>query len=373
MKTIIKKNFFFLILLLGSFMSMNSQTNSATTETFCQGTGIRPYAVDMPSGTPGSTYTWSVTTSSGNPAPTPISNGSNATTINWSTTLSGSYVVHVVETTTSTGCVANEVTLNVEINPSPTATISPVTTTTFCSGGSVVLNANTGTGLTYQWKLNGVNYTGAGATTSTITATTSGVYTVIVTNASTCSATSSGTTVTVNPSPTATITPLTTTTFCTGGSVVLNANTGTGLTYQWKLDGVNYTGAVATTSSITATTSGVYTVIVTNASTCSATSSATTVTVNPSPTATITPVTTTTFCSGGSVVLNANTGTGLTYQWQLDGVNYTGADATTSTITATTSGVYTVIVTNASLCSTTSTGNTVTVNPAPTTSAIFHD
>jgi hypothetical protein len=95
--------------------------------------------------------------------------------------------------------------------------------------------------------------------------------------------------------------------------------------------------------------------------------------VTPAPTATITPATITTFCSGGSVVLDANTGTGLTYQWQLDGVNYTGTGTTTSSITATTSGVYTVIVTNASTCSATSSGESVTVTPAPTTSAIFHD
>ncbi len=368
MKTIIKKSLFLLILVFGSIMSMNSQTSQTLTETFCQGTGIRPYAVDTAegtNGTPGSSYSWSITGTNSSTAVLSAAIG-NPISINWSATPAGSYVVHVVETTTATGCIANEVTLNVTINPLPTATITPVTATTFCSGGSVVLNANTGTGLTYQWQLDGVNYTGTGATTSSITATTSGVYTVIVTNASTCSATSSGTTVTVNALPTATITPVTTTTFCNGGSVVLDANTGTGLTYQWQLDGVNYTGTGATTSSITATTSGVYTVIVTNASTCSATSSGTTVTVNALPTATITPVTTTTFCSGGSVVLNANTGTGLTYQWQLDGVNYTGTGAITSSITATTSGVYTVIVTNASTCSATSSGETVTVTPAPT-------
>ena len=73
------------------------------------------------------------------------------------------------------------------------------------------------------------------------------------------------------------------------------------------------------------------------------------------------------------MVLNANTGAGLTYQWQLGGINYTGTGATTSSITATTSGVYTVIVTNSSTCSATSSGTTVTVNALPTTSVIFHD
>jgi hypothetical protein len=106
---------------------------------------------------------------------------------------------------------------------------------------------------------------------------------------------------------------------------VLNANTGTGLSYQWKLNGTNITGA--TSSSYTANASGSYTVVVTNASTCSSTSTATVVTVNTLPTATITPATATTFCQGGSVVLNANTGTGLTYQWFNNATAFSGATA----------------------------------------------
>jgi hypothetical protein len=42
-----------------------------------------------------------------------------------------------------------------------TATITPGGPLTFCSGGSVVLTANSGTGLTYQWKNNGSNISGA--------------------------------------------------------------------------------------------------------------------------------------------------------------------------------------------------------------------
>ena len=204
MKTIIKKSLFLMILVFGSIMSMNSQTSQTLTETFCQGTGIRPYAVDTAegtNGTPGSSYSWSITGTNSSTAVLSAAIG-NPISINWSATPAGSYVVHVVETTTATGCIANEVTLNVTINPLPTATITAATITSFCSGGSVVLDANIGTGLSYQWQLDGVNYTGTGATTSSITATTSGVYTVIVTNASTCSATSSGATVTVTPAPT---------------------------------------------------------------------------------------------------------------------------------------------------------------------------
>ena len=245
--------------------------------------------------------------------------------------------------------------------PSPTATITTGGATTFCQGSSVVLNANTGTGYTYQWSKGGTAISGATATSYTATA--SGSYTVTVT-ASGLSTTSSATTVTVNALPTATITPDTSTTFCTGGSVVLNANTGTGLTYQWN-NGSTAISA-ATISSYIANTAGTYTVVVKNSNGCSATSSGTTVTVNALPTASITPATSTTFCTGGSVVLNANTGTGLTYQWNNGGTGISGA--TTSSYTATTADTYTVVVKNSNGCSATSTSVAVTVNQQPTVS-----
>jgi len=119
--------------------------------------------------------------------------------------------------------------------------------------------------------------------------------------------------ITVNPNPIAIITPVGSTTISTGGSVVLNASTGTGYTYEWYKDGNIISGA--TSSSYTATESGSYTVQVNNIP-CFAISAATVVTVNSSttPTATITPQGTTTFCQGGSVVLNASTGVGYTYE-----------------------------------------------------------
>jgi endoglucanase len=60
------------------------------------------------------------------------------------------------------------------------------------------------------------------------------------------------------------------TSFCTGSSLVLNANTGSGLTYVWK----NGTSIIsgATTSTYTASAAGSYSVEVTNASSCKASS-----------------------------------------------------------------------------------------------------
>jgi hypothetical protein len=84
-----------------------------------------------------------------------------------------------------------------------TASITAAGNTTFCQGGSVVLNANTGTGLTYQWRNNGNNI--AVATNASYTATTAGAYSVVVNSSPTCSATSAATNVAVNNPSTAAI------------------------------------------------------------------------------------------------------------------------------------------------------------------------
>jgi Zn-dependent metalloprotease/uncharacterized protein YjdB len=168
-------------------------------------------------------------------------------------------------------------------------------------------------------------------------------------------------TVTVNAYPTATISPAPAAILCTGSSVVLTAGSGVGYTYQWKLATVNIPGA--TNQVYTATLTGNYTVVETNSAGCSTTSAITVVNGVAPPPATITPSTSTTFCAGGSVVLNANAGAGFTYQWQLAGVPIGGA--TNIAYTASIGGNYSVIVTNSSGCSTTSANTLVTVNPLP--------
>ena len=219
----------------------------------------------------------------------------------------------------------------------PTATITAGGTTTFCNGGSVVLSANTGTGLTYQWKVG--TSTLVGSTNATYTASSAGSYTCVVTN-SCGTTTSNAIVVTVNTLPTASITAAGSTTFCSGGSVALNATTGTGWTYQWKNNGSSIAGA--TSSSYTATTAASYTCAVTN--TCgTSTSGAIAITVNSLPTATISSPTTV-LCTGASIVITANSGTGLTYQWKLNGVNISGA--TLISYTANGAGSYTCVVSN---------------------------
>jgi hypothetical protein len=155
------------------------------------------------------------------------------------------------------------------------------------------------------------------------------------------------------------------TTFCEGSNVVLNGNSGAGYAYQWYKDGSAIAGATGT--SYTATQTGNYTVKVYAGSSCESTSPVVAVTVNPSPNASISSGTPTSFCAGGSVNLNASTGSGYSYQWYKDGSAIGGANA--ASYNASIGGNYSV-VTSMGSCSKTSGNTTVTVwaNPTVTTS-----
>lgn len=147
----------------------------------------------------------------------------------------------------------------------------------------------------------------------------------------------------VTTCPTPIITPSGPTTMCSG-SVILQANTGSGYIYQWKKDGVSISGA--TNSSYTATVTGGYQVKIIHGS-CISWSAPTSVKIQSGLKASITPAGPTTFCTGGSVKLFANTCTGYSYQWKKNGVYIPGA--VNSAYSAVASGNYQVQVTQAGI------------------------
>lgn len=246
------------------------------------------------------------------------SNGSTGQSI--TVTTSGSYFVTVYDVN---GCNRTSTAVTVTVFPASIPAITASGPTSFCQGGSVSLTASAGT--SFLWS--------NGATTQTISVSTSGNYLVTVTNASGCSSTSAITTVTVTPSPPVPIlTASGPTTFCAGGSVTLTAPAG--FTYLWSNG--------ATTQSINVNTSGSYNVRVTNANNCSATSANTTVTVNPLPAV---PVITQ---AGNTLTSTAASA----YQWYYFGAIIPGA--TSQSYTYTTGGEFAVTVTNAQGCTSTS-------------------
>jgi hypothetical protein len=252
--------------------------------------------------------------------------------------------------------VSNTIAVSAEVLP--TAAAFAAGPTTFCTPGTVTINVTTCTGCSYQWRQNTVNIPGANVSSYAASAT--GNYDCVVSN--TCGPrTSNGVAVSVESSVTATITAGGPITFCSPGSVTLNANTGTGLSYQWRNNSVNIFGA--TSSSYSASATGNYDCIVTN--TCgSTTSNSISVTINSLPSASITAGGSTTFCSPGSVALNANTGAGLSYQWRLNSVDISGAISPSYVANA--SGNYSCVVAN-SCGSVTSNTISITVNTVPAT------
>lgn len=222
-----------------------------------------------------------------------------------------------------------------------------------CIGKSKTLAASGGN--SYAWApATGLSNTSIYNPVATPTATT--VYTVTVSNLLGCSSTAT-VMVTVNPLPSATVTPGGTNTICNGDSILISANAGLGLTYQWKKGSTNITGA--TGLSYEAKLAATYKVLVTNTNGCTKLSGGSKVVLG-NPLATITASGPTTFCANDSVTLAANTGTGFTYQW-LKGTSII-AGVTSSNYVAKTAGTYKVIVTASNGCSTTSAGTLITVN-----------
>lgn len=214
----------------------------------------------------GDTYLWFKGTTS-------IANSNSATYIPNSTT-SKAYKVQV---TNSGGCSKTSSTVSITVNPLPAATVTVTGPTTFCKNANVcTLAANSGAGLTYQWLKGSANISGATGITYQPNAT-STAYKVKVTDANGCSKTSASTSITANALPVATITPQSSTTFCNGDSVVLQAN-GSGWTYQWIKGSTTIAGATA--NKYSAKSQGSYKVFVTNSNGCTDNSSSVAVTVN---------------------------------------------------------------------------------------------
>jgi PKD repeat protein len=272
----------------------------------------------------------------------------------------GTYTVIV---TNSNGCSTTSAPFNVTIVNNPTASITGTLTT--CAGDSTLLsiNATAGSGsiTDYQWQESNVDI--VGATDSTYMASVSGSYTVVVTNSFGCTTVSSPVSVTAFAVPTVTITGVNS--ICSGNSSTLTANATAGsgsiIGYQWQESNVDISGE--TDSMYVATTTGSYTVIVTNSNGCSTTSTAFVVGVATSPSVTVSGDTA--ICAGTVLTANAIAGSGSItgYQWQESNVDITGE--TDSTLSVSSSGSYTVIVTNSGGCTAESIPFNVTIYAAP--------
>lgn len=250
--------------------------------------------------------------------------GSSTQSIN--VTSAGTYTVTVAN---QNGCTSS-VSANITTYSVPTPSITG--NNEFCQGLSVNLIASGG--VFYQWS--------TGATSTYINVTQTGTYVVTATDSRGCSAEATKTVI-AHPLPAITI--LGDTNICTGGSSFLVANVNGGTSYVWS------NSQTTPFINVTPSTTTNYTVIVTNVNGCS-NSATVRVNVRPFPTPTITG--NSSFCSGDTLLLTAQGG--ATYLWN--------NNATSQSISVTEGGTYTVTVTSAYGCSST-TSKTIVKNNLP--------
>jgi hypothetical protein len=309
------------------------------------------------------------------------------TTPGTSTSDNGSVFTVIVSNGTLPNATSTGATLTVNAPPAaPSITSQPQSQTVIAGQTATFTVVATGTApLAYQWQKNGAAIAGATAanytTPVTTTADSGSVFTVLVSNGVLPNATSVAATLTVNPVP---IAPTITTqpasqTVTTGQTATFTVvATGTApLAYQWQKNGASIAGANAAsyTTPATATTDNgsVFTVIVSNGVLPNAASAAATLTVNPAtvaPKITTQPVGQTVTAGQTATFTVVATGTApLAYQWQKNGAAIAGATAASYTTPATTiadsGSSFTVTVSNGTSPNATSSGATLTVNPAP--------
>jgi len=256
-----------------------------------------------------------------------------------------------------TTCTGSPTTFTITVTPRTLIATQPVSQT-LCAGGSATFSVTaTGTALNYQWQVNSgsgfSNIAGATNNTYTINPATAAMngnqYQVIVTG--TCGTVTSGiATLTVNTAPAITTQPVSAA-VCTGSNATFTvAATGTALTYQWQINTgsgfVNltntapYSGVTTATLTVSNVTAAMAThqfrVIITGTCTPPATSNTVGLAIN-TPVVITTQPASVTICFGPNATFSVvATGSGLTYQWQVNNgsgfVNIPGAVNPTLTV-----------------------------------------
>ncbi|MEE2931037.1 MAG: hypothetical protein VX370_00740 [Bacteroidota bacterium] len=344
----LKGIFLFILFLVSNHLL--SQTNTSPTQTVCAGSLAEPYLINPP--TTGSTYQWSISGGGTiNLGPT-----TDNITVDWGVT-PGTYTITVIETDIN-NCQGVPVTVDVTVNPLPTATVA--TSQAVCFGSSVPDLTAIGANVTWYSDpgLTTIVSTGNNFTTGQ---TAIGLYTYYVTESlNGCEGPSIAVTLEIYAlpsSPTAT-----SQTVCFGSSVPDLIATGTNLTWYSDpaLTAIVGNGSTFSTGQ---TSSGTYTYYVTNTDVNGCESNSTTVTLEiyalPLGPASSNEVA----CTGNSIPDLTATGTNLTWYSDAALTTIVGTGNTFST-GHTAVGVYTYYVTetDANGCEGDTTMVTLTIN-----------
>jgi hypothetical protein len=340
-----------------------SVSASSSSPAYCQGNTIQLNSVPTGGTTPYS-YAWSGPASY-------TANTQNPTRANAQTTHSGVYTVTV---TAANGCTATASTSTVTVNPTPTITASS-SSPSYCQGVTIQLNSTPVGGTspyTYAWS-GPSSFTASVQNPTRPNAQTShtGVYSVTVTDNLGCSATASTSTVTVNPG--LSVSAGSNSPACTGGTISLTSTPTGGTTpYTYTWSGPSSFSASTqnpTRTSAVAGFAGAYNVTVSDANGCSGTAT-TNVIVNQG--VSISASSNTPVCVGSSLNLSSTpTGGTSPYSYTWSGPSSYSASTqspTRANAQLTYAGTYNVTITDANLCSAT-TSTAVVVNPTPSITA----
>ncbi|MEZ4887724.1 MAG: T9SS type A sorting domain-containing protein [Chitinophagales bacterium] len=337
-----------------------SPTATALTTAACVG-GDVALATTVSGGTAGSTYAWS----------SPATGTTSVATVASADAVDGD--VYTVTVTNETGCSTTS-TVAITVNELPTITAN--VTGPICDGddnNTLVFDFTTNAvdGSAYTWGEGSVSSGSVSGGTAAAgnpiaEAVDANVYTVTVTDAVTGCVNTGTVAATINPLPTATAT---TEEACAGNDITLTATVdgGDDATYTWSSPATGTTSE-ATIAAADAVDGDVYTVTVTNATTCSTTATvAVTINASPMPTATVEPTAT---CEGGPTAALAVVTENIltdTFVWS-NGHSGVGLDGFLTNADQG-AGVYTVTATNATGCSATATVEVI-INPLPTAIAM---
>jgi len=314
--------------------------------TYCQGASTSSLTASF---TPGNSLLWYTQAVGGiGSATAPIP----------SSTIVGSTNYYVSQKTAA-GCESPRSLIQVSVVENPIVSIAAQGPTIFCDGDSVKLIATASPNVTYQWFNNGVLIPNSPNQAIT-TITTSGLYTVRVTNANGCVTISNALQIFVRTLPKV-ITASGPLTFCSGDSVILSVPLLTNVTYTWKFNNNNVINGFI--NQLIVKQSGIYTVSLQDVYGCASTSIPVVVTVNNNPIVNLSPLNSI-VCQGTSVKLTATSNMLGAYTWFLNNQVTTAiAGATPSVFLP---GTYQVQVTSSANCKGMSNSVSVQTVPLPT-------
>ena len=298
-------------------------------------------------GSTGNVYSWKVSGGTINSGA-----GTNKISVTWGSAGTGS--VKLVEQN-SNSC-KDSTTTSITINSLPVANAG--SNQTVCSGSSASIGAKAVTGSTYSWTSNPTGFTSTSSSAIVNPTVNTTYYLTETVTASGCSKIDS-VTITANPLPLASTGS--STSICSGNSIVLGASSTSGHTYSWTSSPSGYTSTNSSPKVSPSVTTTYYLTETITATGCFKSDSVV-ITVNPVPSASTGSATS--ICSGNSTSIGATSVSGSTYSWTSNPSGFTSTSSNPSVSPATTT-VYTLTETiTATGCSKTDSVK-ITVNPLP--------